>query len=71
MKIQPLSNFEGKIACSPSKSYSHRSFFFALLAETPSYIINPLISGDLEVTINFCKSLGAKIEESEKGKSSG
>jgi len=66
MKIQPLINFEGKIACSPSKSYSHRAFFFALLAETPSYIINPLISGDLEVSINFCKSLGAKIEESEK-----
>lgn len=66
MKIQPLINFEGKITCSPSKSYSHRAFFFALLADSPSYIINPLISGDLEVTINFCKSLGAKIEKSEK-----
>ena len=63
MKIQPLSNFEGKIACSPSKSYSHRAFFIALMADTPSYIINPLISGDLEVSIDFCKSLGAKIEE--------
>ncbi|MHA1511601.1 MAG: hypothetical protein ACTSRX_07775, partial [Promethearchaeota archaeon] len=66
MKIQPLINFEGKINCSPSKSYSHRAFFIALMADTPSYIINPLISGDLEVTINFCKTLGAKIEQSEK-----
>jgi len=66
MKIQPLINFEGQIACPPSKSYSHRAFFFALMADSPSYIINPLISGDLEVTINFCESLGAKIVESEK-----
>jgi len=66
MKIQPLNNFEGKIACSPSKSYSHRAFFVSLMADSPSYIINPLISGDLEVTINFCKSLGAKIEESKR-----
>ena len=70
MKIQPLINFEGKITCSPSKSYSHRSFFFALMAESPSYIINPLISGDLEVTLNFCKSLGAKIEEYEESEKS-
>ncbi len=71
MKIQPLINFEGKITCSPSKSYSHRAFFFALMADTPSYIINPLISGDLEVTINFCESLGAKIVESEKSNFTG
>ena len=70
MKIQPLINFEGKIICSPSKSYSHRAFFFALLADTPSYVINPLISGDLEVTLDFCKSLGAKIEKSEEFKKS-
>ncbi|QEE15778.1 3-phosphoshikimate 1-carboxyvinyltransferase [Promethearchaeum syntrophicum] len=68
MKIQPLINFEGNITSSPSKSYSHRAFFFALMAKTPSYIINPLISGDLEVTINFCKSLGAKIEKIEKSR---
>ena len=63
MKIQPVINLEGKITCSPSKSYSHRAFFISLMADTPSYIINPLISGDLEVTLNFCRSLGAKIEE--------
>ncbi len=66
IKIQPLINFEGKITCSSSKSYSHRAFFVALMADTPSYIINPLISGDTEVTINFCISLGATIEKFEK-----
>ncbi|MHA1721184.1 MAG: 3-phosphoshikimate 1-carboxyvinyltransferase [Promethearchaeota archaeon] len=63
MKIHPLVNFEGKISSSPSKSYSHRVFFLALLANSPTYIINPLINGDVGVTINFCRLLGAKIEK--------
>ncbi len=51
------------IPASPSKSYSHRAFILASLAETPSKIIEPLEKGDLSVSIDFCHTIGAKITQ--------
>lgn len=61
MQIDPIDYLDGVLLSSPSKSYSHRAFVLALLANSPSQIINPLIEGDVGVTIDFCKQLGAKI----------
>jgi 3-phosphoshikimate 1-carboxyvinyltransferase len=62
IEIFPIDFLEGIIASSPSKSYSHRAFAISILATTPSYIINPLVVGDVSVTIKFCKAFGAEIK---------
>jgi len=63
MKVFPTTNFIGTVGSSPSKSYSHRAFALAILANSPSTIINPLTEGDLAVTIEFCRLFGAQISE--------
>jgi 3-phosphoshikimate 1-carboxyvinyltransferase len=42
----------------PSKSYTHRAFIAASLAEGESCIKNPLVSGDTEVTIRALGQMG-------------
>ncbi len=62
LKIYPLSNsLNGEIIAQPSKSYSHRAFIAASLADGISIIKNPLTSGDVKITMNVLKSLGVKI----------
>ncbi|MHA1804169.1 MAG: 3-phosphoshikimate 1-carboxyvinyltransferase [Promethearchaeota archaeon] len=53
----------GEVRAPPSKSYSHRAFVVASLANDPSTLINPLTSGDVGVTINILKELGVEIKE--------
>jgi 3-phosphoshikimate 1-carboxyvinyltransferase len=65
MKIFPIDFLEGELLASPSKSYSHRAFALALMATSPSKIINPLIEGVGEVMIEFCRHLGANFESIE------
>ena len=59
--INPILKLNGEIIAPPSKSYSHRAFIVASLADGVSVIKNPLTSGDVEVTINGLKSLGINI----------
>ena len=62
LKINPLANsLSGEIIAPGSKSYSHRAFIAASLADGISIIKNPLVSGDAGVTINILRSLGIKI----------
>jgi len=61
LKIFPVSKLKGEITAPPSKSYSHRAFIASSLAVGVSIIKNPLIYGDVEVTIDILKSLGHKI----------
>ncbi|MFX1366195.1 MAG: 3-phosphoshikimate 1-carboxyvinyltransferase [Promethearchaeota archaeon] len=64
LKINPLTNsLNGEIIAQPSKSYSHRAFIAASLAEGISIIKNPLTSGDVKITMNVLRSLGVKILE--------
>ena len=64
LKINPISNsLNGEIIAPGSKSYSHRAFIAASLADGISIIKNPLKSGDVEVTMNILKVLGVKILE--------
>ncbi|MFW9825203.1 MAG: 3-phosphoshikimate 1-carboxyvinyltransferase [Candidatus Thorarchaeota archaeon] len=61
-EIHPLiHSLKGQIIAPGSKSYSHRAFIAASLAEGLSVIKNPLTSGDAEVTIKNLKALGVKI----------
>ncbi len=66
IKIDPTDCLNGEITAPSSKSYSHRAFIAASLADGVSLIKNPLTSGDVEVTINILKKLGVKILEEPK-----
>lgn len=64
LKINPITNaLSGEITAPSSKSYSHRAFIAASLADGISIIKNPLTIGDVGVTINILKALGVKILE--------
>jgi len=56
--VQSLS---GEVSAPSSKSYSHRAFILASLAEGPSKIHNPLTTGDVQVTLNILTDLGVNI----------
>ncbi len=61
LQINPVNSLNGEIKAPPSKSYSHRAFIAASLAEGVSIIKKPLIVGDMEVSIEILKKLGVKI----------
>ncbi|MFX1553707.1 MAG: 3-phosphoshikimate 1-carboxyvinyltransferase, partial [Promethearchaeota archaeon] len=64
LKINPITNaLSGEITAPSSKSYSHRAFIAASLADGISIIKNPLTIGDVGVTISILKALGVKILE--------
>ena len=63
MRINPLRKLEGSVFSSPSKSYSHRALALSLNAKSPSFLINPLLKGDVGVTMDFCRAYGAQILE--------
>ena len=63
--INPLiNNLKGEIIAPGSKSYSHRAFIAASLAEGISVIKNPLTTGDVEITIKNLRAIGVKIMKS-------
>ncbi|MHA2035581.1 MAG: 3-phosphoshikimate 1-carboxyvinyltransferase [Promethearchaeota archaeon] len=65
MEIYPLTNnLMGEITAPGSKSYSHRAFIAASLAEGISVIKNPLTTGDAAITMNNLRLLGVKIIKS-------
>lgn len=59
--ITPIKKIEGEITAPPSKSYSHRAFIAASLANGVSVIKNPLTHGDVSVTLDILKELGVKV----------
>jgi len=61
LKINPSFSLNGEITAPSSKSYSHRAFIAAGLAEGVSVIKNPLIFGDVAVTLKILKALGVRI----------
>ncbi|NVM18290.1 MAG: 3-phosphoshikimate 1-carboxyvinyltransferase [Candidatus Lokiarchaeota archaeon] len=61
LKIIPTTKLQGEVIAPPSKSYSHRAFIASSLAKGVSIIKNPLISGDVEVTIDIIRALGHRI----------
>lgn len=64
-EIYPLiKSLEGEIIAPGSKSYTHRAFIAASLAEGISVIKNPITTGDAEITIKNLRALGVKIMKS-------
>ena len=61
--INPSPSINGEIMAPGSKSYSHRAFIAASLANGVSVIKNPLTSGDVEITMTLLKELNVKILE--------
>ena len=57
------SEISGKVTAPASKSYSHRAFLVASIANGPSIIKNALISGDVKITIDGLRTFGIKIEK--------
>ncbi|MGQ9788990.1 MAG: 3-phosphoshikimate 1-carboxyvinyltransferase [Candidatus Hadarchaeaceae archaeon] len=57
------SKLSGEITAPPSKSYTHRAFAIALLADGESIIKNPLIGYDTMATIEAVKEMGAEITQ--------
>lgn len=64
LKVRP-SKLSGEVTAPPSKSYTHRAFAIALLADGVSRISAPLISHDTLATIEAAKALGAKITQEQ------
>lgn len=50
----------GSVAPPPSKSYTHRAFFLAALAQGRSTVTNALLSADTEATLAAVRALGAQ-----------
>jgi 3-phosphoshikimate 1-carboxyvinyltransferase len=65
LNIAPTPRLNGTIRAPGSKSYSHRAFIAAALSKGVSIIKNPLISGDVAVTINLLRKIGIRILKKE------
>lgn len=64
--VHPADSLKGTAFAPPSKSYTHRATFLASLTEGTTSIEAPLISADTRATIDFCKKIGAKIQQEIK-----
>ncbi len=66
LMVEP-SEVGGEVNAQPSKSYSHRLFSIALLADGESEIKNPLLSLDTKSTLEAVQILGGGVESVEEG----
>ena len=63
LRVQASERIEGTVNAPPSKSYSHRAFIMAFLAEGVSKIKNPLYSEDTLASLNSCQTLGSHVNK--------
>lgn len=66
VRVRKIEGIRGSVTAPPSKSYTHRSFIIASLAEGTSKIKNCLRAGDTLATLKACRAFGVKIEENEE-----
>lgn len=59
LKVEKINKISGEIKAPASKSYSHRAFIAAALAEGQSILRDPLYSEDTLATLESCEQLGA------------
>jgi 3-phosphoshikimate 1-carboxyvinyltransferase len=57
---------ESTFVAPPSKSYTHRAYAIASLAEGASIIRNPLRADDTDSTLDACKAFGADVKSDEE-----
>ncbi len=63
--IEGSSGIGGTVVAPPSKSYTHRAFVIASLADGDSIIKNALVAGDTISTLNAMRAFGVRIKEGE------
>lgn len=63
LKVKKINNIEGVVDAPSSKSYSHRAIILSSISKGTSKLFNCLLSEDTLASINFCKAMGAKIED--------
>ncbi|OED30175.1 3-phosphoshikimate 1-carboxyvinyltransferase [Methanosphaera sp. WGK6] len=59
LQVEKIDKISGSIKAPASKSYSHRAFIAAALAEGQSILRDPLYSEDTLATLEACEQLGA------------
>lgn len=62
LEVKKAESIQGKVNAPPSKSFTHRAFLIASLAEGSSKIKYPLYSEDTIATLDSCRAFGATIE---------
>ncbi len=64
-EIVGASGIGGTVTAPPSKSYTHRAFIIASLADGDSIIESPLLAGDTLSTLNAMRAFGVEVEEND------
>ncbi|BDZ68953.1 3-phosphoshikimate 1-carboxyvinyltransferase [Methanobacterium ferruginis] len=62
LKVEKAGQIKGVVKAPPSKSYTHRAFLLACLADGKSYLQDPLYSADTMATLEACQSMGCNIQ---------
>jgi 3-phosphoshikimate 1-carboxyvinyltransferase len=65
LEVQAVDGLFGNVKAPPSKSYTHRAFLMAFLADGVSTIKDPLYSEDTLASLNSCKALGSNVNQFE------
>jgi 3-phosphoshikimate 1-carboxyvinyltransferase len=63
LRVQAAERIEGTVKAPPSKSYTHRAFLMAFLADGISTIKDPLYSEDTLASLNSCKAFGSHVNQ--------
>jgi len=66
VRVEKVEGIRGNVIAPPSKSYTHRAFIIASLAEGCSVIKNYLRAQDTLSTLKACGAFGVRIEENDK-----
>ena len=61
--VKAADRIDGTVKAPPSKSYTHRAFIIASLAEGVSIIKDPLYSEDTLASLNSCTALGSHVKK--------
>lgn len=67
LTVQRAEKVEGTVKVPPSKSYSHRAFVLASLADGRSVVRDALYSEDTLASLEACRALGAEFERKSDG----
>ncbi|AEG18322.1 3-phosphoshikimate 1-carboxyvinyltransferase [Methanobacterium paludis] len=65
LTVQQAERIEGIVKAPPSKSYTHRAFIIAALAEGKSIIRDPLYSEDTNASLDACRAFGSEVQVDE------
>ena len=62
IEVQSVDRIDGTVNAPPSKSYTHRAFIMAFLAQGTSNIKDPLYSEDTLASLNSCITFGSDVK---------